>query len=385
MKRATACAMSAGSPSRRTATPSMIARVRGLSGGSAALKADCERLDTKPGDRGILRAMMDLPIDPTGFDDWRHGLAALAGADPGRALAPPVELRGGALQRHWRIDVPVGDRIEPLVLRRTASRVLDSLPRPAEFAVQRAAFAAGVPVAEPIACGDDFLLMRHLPGSALPDVALAVADPDALADDLAAALARLHRVTPATCALPALGAPPADPAAAARARYRAALDRRPRAYPVLEWGLRALERAPARDRVVLCHGDFRIGNLLVDNGRLAGVLDWEFARWSDPYEDLGWFCVRYWRRHRWRRAAGGLVGRDAFLARYAARAGRPADARRALYWELMGNLRWALIALAQADRGIAEGSLEQAVKGRRLAEVEAEILTLAERWLAGDA
>ena len=339
----------------------------------------------KPPDRAILRAMMDLPIDRAEPEDWRRALAALPGADPCAPIAAPVKLAGGALQHHWRIDVPVAGRVEQLVLRRTASRVLDSLSRPAEFAVQHAAFAAGVPTPEPIACGADFLLMRHLPGSAEPAIALAVADPDGLARALAEALARLHRVTPARLALPALGAPPVDAAAALRARYRAALDRRPRAHPVLEWGLRALEQAPPPAPIALCHGDFRIGNLLVEDGRLAGVLDWEFARWSDPYEDLGWFCVRYWRRHAWMREAGGLVARDAFLAHYARAAGEPADPRRALYWELMGNLRWALIALAQADRGLDEGVLEQAVKGRLLAEIEAEILTLAERWQAGDA
>jgi aminoglycoside phosphotransferase (APT) family kinase protein len=330
--------------------------------------------------------MRDLPVDRPGHEDWRRGLAALPGADAGAPLGPPVPLAGGALQRHWRIDVPVAGRLEPLVLRRTASRVLDSLSRAAEFAVQQAAFAAGVPTPEPLACGADYLLMRHLPGSAEPAVALSVADRDGLARALAAALTRLHRLTPARLALPALGAPPTDAAATLRARYRAALDRRPRAHPVLEWGLRALEQAPPPPaRIVLCHGDFRIGNVLVEDGRLAGVLDWEFARWSDPYEDLGWFCVRYWRRHAWAREAGGLVGRAAFLAHYAELSGDPAEPRRALYWELMGNLRWALIALAQADRGIAEGALEQAVKGRRLAEIEAEILTLADCWWAGDA
>ena len=339
----------------------------------------------KPADRAILRAMMDLPVDHSGGEEWRRGLAALPGVDPGVPLGPPVPLAGGALQRHWRIDVPVGGRVEQLVLRRTASRVLDSLSRSAEFAVQQAAFAAGVPTPEPLACGADFLLMRHLPGSAEPAVALSVVDPDGLARALAEALASLHRLTPARLSLPTLGAPPADAAAAACARYRAALDRRPRAHPVLEWGLRALEQAPPPARIALCHGDFRIGNVLVDDGRLAGVLDWEFARWSDPYEDLGWFCVRYWRRQAWTREAGGLVPRDAFLAYYAQASGVPADPRRAFYWELMGNLRWALIALAQADRGLAEGSVEQAVKGRRLAEIEAEILTLAERWQAGDA
>jgi aminoglycoside phosphotransferase (APT) family kinase protein len=331
-----------------------------------------------PAVRVILRAMMDPGIE------WQRGLAERIGADPG-AVRAPVALAGGALQRHWRIDVPVDGRVERFVLRRTASRVLDSLSRSAEFAVQRAAFEAGVPTPEPIACGADYLLMRHLPGTAEPQSVLAVAAPDALARALAAALAQLHRVTPAQIALPPLGAPPADPAAAARAYYRAALDRRPRAHPVLEWGLRALEQAPPTAAPVLCHRDFRVGNILVDDGRLSGVLDWEFARWSDPYEDLGWFCVRYWRRQAWRREAGGLIGRDAFLAHYAAASGAPVDRRRALYWELMGNLRWALIALAQADRGVAEGALDQAVKGRRLAEVEAEILTLADQWLAGDA
>src|SRR5581483_7477967 len=169
--------------------------------------------------------------------------------------------------------------VAPLVLRRTASRVLDSLPRPAGFAVQHAAFAAGLPTPEPLACGADFILMRHLPGSADPLVALAVEDRAALADALAETLARLHRLTPARLALPALGAPPADGAAARRAAYRAALDARPRPHPVLEWGLRALAHAPpAPAAVALCHGDFRIGNLLVESGRLSGVLDWEFAR-----------------------------------------------------------------------------------------------------------
>jgi aminoglycoside phosphotransferase (APT) family kinase protein len=316
---------------------------------------------------------------------WRRAVAARLGAI-GPALGPPRALDGGALHRHWRIDLPVGNRIERVVLRRTGSRVLDSLVRPVEFAVQRAAFAAGVPTPEPLACGPDFVVMRHLPGSADPQVALAVADPDALARSLASALACLHALTPATASLPELAPPLADAAAAAIGSYRAVLDRRPRPHPVLEWGLRALEQAPLPPcPPVLVHGDFRIGNVLVEAGRLSGVLDWEFARWSDPHEDLGWFCVRYWRRQAWRRAAGGLVTRDALFAHYTAAGGGPVDRRRALYWELMGNVRWALIALAQADRGLDQGLLDQAIKGRRLAEVEAEILSLADLWVRGDA
>jgi aminoglycoside phosphotransferase (APT) family kinase protein len=297
-----------------------------------------------------------------------------------------VPLGGGALQRHWRIDVPRAGGVERFVLRRTASRVLDSLARPVEFAVQRAAFEAGVPTAEPLACGADFLLMRHVAGAAEPAAAIGVADPDGLARALAQALARLHGLTPARVSVPGLGAPPADPAAAARAAYRAALDCRPHAHPVLEWALRALATAPPAPRApVLCHGDFRTGNYLVDDGRLAAVLDWEFARWSDPHEDLGWFCMRYWRRQAWSRPAGGLVDRERFFAHYEAAAGQPVDRRRALYWELMANLRWALIALAQGDRGRADGLIGHALSGRRLAEVEAEILSLADAWCECDA
>ena len=199
----------------------------------------------KPQDPAILRGDMDQRIEqqPGHSGAWQRALAARLGAAVGPALGPPTALDGGALQRHWRIDLPVAGRVERVVLRRTGSRVLDSLPRPVEFAAQRAAWQAGVPAAEPLACGADFLVMRHLPGSADPQVALAAADPDALARDLATALARLHRVTPATAELP-LAPAPADAGAATLAAYRAALDRRPRAHPVLEWGLRALEHAP---------------------------------------------------------------------------------------------------------------------------------------------
>src|SRR5258706_76793 len=113
-------------------------------------------------------------------------------------------------------------------------------------------------------------------------------------------------VGPRGPATPPGGAPRAEAAGATRAAYRGALDRRPRPPPVLEWGLRALEYAPPPVSPVLVHGDFRIGNVLVEAGRLTGVLDWEFARWSDPHEDLGWVFFRYWRRQACKPPPGAL-------------------------------------------------------------------------------
>ncbi len=42
---------------------------------------------------------------------------------------------------------------------------------------------------------------------------------------------------------------------------------------------------------VLCHGDFRVGNMVFANGRLAALLDWERAMVGHPLHDVGFFCL----------------------------------------------------------------------------------------------
>ena len=46
---------------------------------------------------------------------------------------------------------------------------------------------------------------------------------------------------------------------------------------------------------MLVHGDFRLGNVIVDEKGLAAVLDWELVHLGDPMEDLGYLCIRAWR------------------------------------------------------------------------------------------
>ena len=55
------------------------------------------------------------------------------------------------------------------------------------------------------------------------------------------------------------------------------------------------DNAPEPGPTVLCHCDFRTGNYMMNGDELTAVLDWEFAAWSDPGEDLGWLCCRSWR------------------------------------------------------------------------------------------
>lgn len=40
---------------------------------------------------------------------------------------------------------------------------------------------------------------------------------------------------------------------------------------------------------VLAHGDWAPANVIVDRGRVAAVLDWEFARLADPLFDVAWW------------------------------------------------------------------------------------------------
>jgi aminoglycoside phosphotransferase (APT) family kinase protein len=57
--------------------------------------------------------------------------------------------------------------------------------------------------------------------------------------------------------------------------------------PLVRWCLHLVERdLPEAVPSALVHGDFRLGNLVVDGGSLVGVLDWELATVGDPALDL---------------------------------------------------------------------------------------------------
>ena len=72
----------------------------------------------------------------------------------------------------------------------------------------------------------------------------------------------------------------------------------PEPHPAFELAFRWLNAHCAEHREgprVLVHGDYRMGNVLFDEGGMRAVLDWELAHVGDPAEDLAWMCVRSWR------------------------------------------------------------------------------------------
>lgn len=305
-----------------------------------------------------------------------------------------ARLSGGAIQDNFAVDVEIDGGSMPghheLVLRTDAPTVVaTSLSRLQEYAVLQVACAAGVTAPEPFLSSADwdsskqFFLMRRVAGKA-EGVRIVkqwggTETGSALAERLGAELAKLHCITPPHPALEFLVQPTSNPARERVNLYRNYLDELDTPRLAVEYALDWLWRnAPDDYDLVLCHSDFRSGNYMVDQGQLTGILDWEFASWSDPLEDLGWFCARSWRFGGWQWEAGGLAGREVFYRGYEQAGGRKIDRDRVFYWEVMAAVRWAVIALQQAERHLSGGqqSIELALTGRMVPEMEFDMLRL---------
>ncbi|MER8174386.1 phosphotransferase, partial [Acinetobacter baumannii] len=74
------------------------------------------------------------------------------------------------------------------------------------------------------------------------------------------------------------------------------LDHLKRQRPILEYAIQWMfNNLPKVDDLVLVHGDYRIGNIMINGDQISGILDWEFTQWGDRREDLGWFTSKCWR------------------------------------------------------------------------------------------
>jgi len=331
----------------------------------------------------------------TALREQLAGWIVHATGEPTARVSALRPLAGGASRESWAFDLEHADgRVEHLVLRRDpAGRTLQGSRRQ-EFLILRAAAAAGVPVPAVRFCEDDasalgspFFVMEFVPGETLARRLLRDAEyapaRAALPEQLAAALARIHAMDAREPALAFLPAPPAGtgPAAAELARwediYRAAT---PDPHPAIELALRWLAArvtAAAEQRIV--HGDFRIGNVIFGPEGLRAVIDWELPHVGDPMEDIGWLCVRSWRFGA-PAPVGGLCDRERFFAAYERAGGVRVDAAAVRWWEVLGNFKWATICIMQA-RSVLDGtvkSLELASLGRRVVEMEVELLALTE-------
>ena len=316
-------------------------------------------------------------------DELSAGLARVcARVGLGALSSEPQRLTGGAVMESWHFIA--GD--QAYVLRRAPSLAfMQGRPygHQAEAALIEAARAKGVTAPEVVAVlepedglGSGFV-MRALLGTADPKVILACDDPDGLLREAARDLARIHRLRQGDV-----------PEGVPVMEYRAAIADLKAQFTeaggdraIIALGLRWLEdNCPDPVEPVLNHGDYRMGNLLVEGSTLTGVLDWEIAHFGDRHEDLAFGCMAVWRFARYDRPALGLGSIEDYIAAYEAEAGVTVYPARFRFWTIYRTVWWALGCLKMAAqwRSGADRMLERVVISRRTSEQELDLLLLLE-------
>jgi aminoglycoside phosphotransferase (APT) family kinase protein len=295
-------------------------------------------------------------------------------------------LSGGASRETWSFDLRDAEGTShALVLRRDPGAHVGQSERATEYALLTAAAGVGVPVPrvrfllEP----DDDLgrgfVMDHVEGETiarriLRDDEYAAARPR-LASQCGEIAARIHAI--AVNGLPPLELQGAE---VQIQRYIELLDISDEPHPAFElarqWLLANAPPDPTSPQLV--HGDFRNGNFIVGADGIRSVLDWELTHLGNPVEDLGWLCVKSWRFGMSDRVVGGFGDVEDLLSAYERAGGRHVEPDELRYWVVLGTLKWGVICVGQAFthlNGIVR-SVELATLGRRVAEMEWDILDL---------
>jgi aminoglycoside phosphotransferase (APT) family kinase protein len=267
-----------------------------------------------------------------------------------------------------------------------------------EFKVLQALHGSAVPVPRPLhycadrgVLGTPFYLMEKLEGRvfhAFATPGLARDERAALYDAMVRTMAAIHRVDVAAVGLADHGRPGNYFARQLKrwseqwARFRRGDDDNPALDRLVAW---LAERVPDSTLQTLCHGDFRIGNIMfhATEPRVVGVLDWELSTLGHPLVDVAF------NSQAWRMAPdenGGLLGlplaelgipeEDVYLERYYALAG--STERMTTFHQAFAMFRGAVGSAGVAVRGEGgNGFLPDAARvGRHLA------LAYARRGLA---
>ena len=157
------------------------------------------------------------------------------------------------------------------------------------------------------------------------------------------ALVAIHTVDWRTAGLDLLGVPDPGTDFARReiAKWRALIDQTGvEPDPILTDLMCWLEaNVPATDQLVLVHGAYRTGNLLIDDDRVSAVLDWETEVIGDPMYDVAYVLSDLNREGT--ELLSNLVEERAFRERYEAGTGFAIDDDVCAYYEVLYAMRSA--------------------------------------------
>ncbi|KKJ93851.1 phosphotransferase family protein [Micromonospora sp. HK10] len=200
----------------------------------------------------------------------------------GTPIGPMIRVSGGFANRMYRLDTDQGSfavKEVNLLDRRGTHRVEDV------FRYERAAFAAGIPMPEPISASRHILVHRWVAGEQVPEAPVAAA----YAFEIGEILARLHALDVGWSPDPRADPAPRDwPELARRATatgqpWAGELAARVGAFLAIARFVDSCERPGP---VVLTHRDIQPWNLLSRAGRPV-VLDWELSGMLDVSGELG--------------------------------------------------------------------------------------------------
>jgi len=308
-------------------------------------------------------------------------------------------LTGGASRTTWAFQAVTAGQRRSLILRTGPPDDVHASME-LEARAQAAAAAAGAPVPRilvaddsPAALGNPFLICNEISGETIVrriqrqlDGAAGPAVRGGLLSQCARALAAIHRADIGRVQDPNLTQEDQ------LVEWRERLDAMGDTTATFEWVFRWLEanrpQASQPAPAVLVHGDFRMGNLIVDGSDLAAVLDWELVHVGEAHEDLAWFCIRAWRFGAPATlGAGGLGSIEDFLGAYQEASGTTVDRLAFNWWLVLATLRWGVICRYQAERHLSgqARSVELAAIGRRVCETEWDLLDLLDGKLDGKA
>jgi len=128
----------------------------------------------------------------------------------------------------------------------------------------------------------------------------------------------------------------------------------------------------------LVHGDFRLGNIIVNADGLQSIIDWELAHIGNPLQDLGWVCGNSWRFGKNDKVVGGFGELEDLLEGYNSISKLKVNKEMVKCWQVFGTFRWGVICLIQAYAHLngTINSIEKAAIGRRVSETEIDIVDL---------
>jgi len=206
-------------------------------------------------------------------------------------------IHGGFSKRTTLVEGSVDGVSQEFVLRQVPTGLSARSLTP-EYALLCSLASTNVPAPRPLwidaqdnALGGPFFATRRAAGSNIGDVWGSAGATEQTCRDVAEIYARLHQVPTAGIVTPVSSRVTSDDLAATIAKQEGTLLQRgitiqPLLAALLEWLRRNLPAVPPRPS--LLHGDAAFSNLLVADGRVTAIVDWEAAHVGNPAEELAY-------------------------------------------------------------------------------------------------